>query len=366
MTDVATSQLTVGRIVIPATVDAPDAGPFLDMVRLANAVCLHDTGHDDLHQEPDEVLGFWQDQADWAQTGFWAERDGEIIGAVTLRYSQEEGTKTLDFDLMVDPDRWGEGVEEALLAAAEEEARTLGRTIIQTWTLHRPGGEGPTMQPSTGWGSVPADDRQTVFQLASGFTLEQVERNSAFDLRGPFDLVETMLDEAVAFAGDDYRVVTWTAPPTPDEYQDGYAYAISRMSTDVPQGGMVIEEEKWDAERVRRRDARLAAQGLLVSVACVQHVPTGVIAAYNELVISADDHTAVTHQYGTLVLKEHRGHRLGTIVKCANLLRWREIVPESPRVSTFNAEENRHMLNINEAIGFVPVSYAGAWKKVLA
>jgi GNAT superfamily N-acetyltransferase len=362
MTDTATEPLTITRIVVPEAVASADAGPFLEMVRLANAVCLFYTGHDYLTEEPGEMLGFWHDQADWGQTGFTAERAGRILGAVKLLYSKE-ATTSLEFDLMVDPEHWGEGIEEALLAVAEAEARTLHRSVVQTWTLHRPDSTGPALAPSTGWGSIPADDPQTVFQLENGFTLEQVERNSAFDLRGPFDVVERMHDEAIAAAGDDYRVVVWTSP-TPEEHLDSFAYVISRMSTDAPQGGMVIEEETWDAERVRRRDARLQAQGLTVSVACVEHVPTHRLVAYNELVIG-EDRTAATQQYGTLVLKEHRGHRLGAVVKGANLLRWRELVPESPRVSTFNAEENRHMLDINEALGFAPVSYAGAWKKVL-
>ncbi|WP_169582307.1 MULTISPECIES: GNAT family N-acetyltransferase [Microbacterium] len=364
MTDLAqNATLVVRAIDVPASVDAPDAGPFLELVRLANAVCLADAGHDYLHEEPEEMLGFFQDQSDWTQLAFLAERDGVPLGAVKMMIAKQDDTTTLEFDLMTDPERWGEGAEQALLAEVERVARERGLHTIQTWTLHRPEQSGRRLEPSTGWGSIPADDRQTVFHLSRGFTLEQVERNSAFDLRGDFRLVERMLAEAIEVAGPDYRLVEWTAP-TPDEYKAGFARVLARMSTDAPAGGLVIEEQIWDVARVERRDARQAAQGLTVSVAAVEHVPTGTLAAYNELVIS-DDHGLATQQYGTLVLKEHRGRRLGTIVKCANLLRWRELVPESPRVSTFNAEENRHMLDINEAIGFVPVSYAGAWKKVL-
>ncbi|MCW3494257.1 GNAT family N-acetyltransferase [Microbacterium sp. SSM24] len=364
MTDIAQSATLVIRpVVVPASVDAPDAGTFLEMVRIANAVCLADAGHDYLREEAGEMLGFWQDQTDWTQLGFAVERDGVILGVVKMMISTEDDVSTIEFDLMVDPPRWGEGAEQLLLAEVEREARERGIATIQTWTLHRPGTPGRRLSPPTGWGEIPAEDRQTVFQLDNGFSLEQVERNSVFDLTGRFDVVERMLAEAVAAAGDDYRIVTWSSP-TPPEYRDGYAHVLSRMSTDAPSGGMVIDEQHWDADRVARRDARQQAQGLTVSVAAVEHIPTGKIAAYNELVIAEDRHGA-TQQYGTLVVKEHRGHRLGTIVKCANLLHWRELVPESPRVSTFNAEENRHMLDINETIGFVPASYAGAWKKVL-
>jgi GNAT superfamily N-acetyltransferase len=361
MTDAGT--LTIERIPVPTALDAADAGPFLAMVEIGNALCRNDTGHDYFDQTAGEQLPSWQDQTDRMQIGFTAQRDGEFVGAATMMVSLEDGATSLEFDLMPHPEHWGEGIEEALLGAIEDEARALGRSVVQTWTLHRPDEPGERLASPTGFGSIPGHDRQTQFMLRNGFSFEQAERNSVFDLTGSFEVVERMLAEALHKAGPDYRVVTWLSP-TPDEYKDGFAYVVSRMSTDVPTGGIEWAEETWDAARVERRDKRLLEGGLTLAVACVQHIPSGTIAAYNELSIGVD-HSAPTHQWGTLVLKEHRGRRLGTIVKCANLLRWREIMPDSPRVSTFNAEENRHMLDINEAIGFVPASYAGAWKKVL-
>jgi len=61
----------------------------------------------------------------------------------------------------------------------------------------------------------------------------------------------------------------------------------------------------------------------------------------------------------------HRGRRLGMLLKLANIEHLQRLRPGHPAIVTYNAEENRHMLDVNEAVGFVPIGREGAWKKTL-
>jgi len=355
-----TIEPTITPLIVPVSLDAEDAADFHACAALNRQICDELVGLPDLAPDAVQMLPEWQDETDGLQRGFVARIDGEIVGMITMFFALEDEAHAAEFDLLVPAAQWGKGVEDALLARAEAEARAHGRSILQTWSLHRPVDAERMLVPRTGWGRIPATPLSDLTE-ANGFVLEQVERNSEYDLHSDAAPLRKALADASAFAGADYRVVEWDMP-TPPELRDGFAAVLARLSTDAPSGDMDFAEERWDAERVVRREERILSAGQAVSVVAVQHVPTGELVAYNELLIAAD-RSGVTDQYGTLVRKDHRGHRLGMIVKCANLLRWRELMPLSRVVSTFNAEENRPMLSINESIGFLPVSYTGAWQK---
>jgi len=350
----------IRRIAVPASIDAADAADFRRMVAVRNRVYREVAGHDDHTMTPRELLPIFQPD-EHERRPVWLVLEGdEPIGRLGLDVPLEAGSRTAYPYIELIRDAWGRGVGTVAHAYLEELARAEGRSILQTWVEH-PAAAGEHLAAPTGFGAVPKDHAAR-FLLRHGYALEQVVRMSVYDLTGPRDALMAHAERArVAASG--YRVLQWELP-TPEAYVDGYAWMKSRMSTDAPSAALETDEETWDAARLHRHDAEYLDGGRRLLVTAAQHIATGELCAFNELAIGPDP-TAASHQEDTLVLSAHRGHRLGMLVKAVGLLAWRDLAAHSPRVITYNAEENRPMLDINEALGFAPASYEGVWKKVL-
>lgn len=346
-------------VVAPAREDVDAAADFVAFAEVRNAVNREIAGHDDFAMTPAALLPHVT-SSEYETSLLWLVlHDGRPVGRLVIDLPQEPGSTVAFFFIDVLREAHGLGIRSAAYDIVERVARTHGRTVLQSWVMH-PDTAGPRLTPPTGFGSVPADESAARFLLERGFALEQIERISAFDLTTGWDLVERLRDEARA-AATSYRTVSWFAP-TPPEFVDGYGWMKSRMITDAPAAGLEFDEEVWDAARVAHHDGLYT--GRTMHVVAAQHLETGELCAFNELVLGPDP-AAASHQEDTLVLAAHRGHRLGLLVKCENLLAWRGIAPDSPRIITYNAEENRPMLDINEAVGYAPIAYEGAWKKTL-
>jgi hypothetical protein len=107
-------------------------------------------------------------------------------------------------------------------------------------------------------------------------------------------------------------------------------------------------------------------EGTLRASGRTRHVVVAVaadstLAGHNELVVPQHE-PGVVWQWDTLVLPAHRGHRLGMALKVRNLRDVQAAHPDRTSVRTFNADSNSHMVAVNDAIGFVPVSYMGEWQ----
>jgi hypothetical protein len=227
--------------------------------------------------------------------------------------------------------------------------------------MHTGTSGGARLVSPTGFGDLPADDPGVRFLTGHGYRLEQIERCSFLDLPADSSTLDQIFSRAVAVAGPGYRLVTW-AGPTPDERIDDLILLRTRMSTDAPMAGLDMDEEPWTKERVVNNDETATAGGRTVFTAAVEHVPTGQLVGFSDLTFS-EDKTRPASQQDTLVLAEHRGRHLGTLLKIANIRALDELDAAPPLIFTFNAEENRHMLDVNEAVGFYPAGKAGAWRK---
>ena len=116
-------------------------------------------------------------------------------------------------------------------------------------------------------------------------------------------------------------------------------------------------------EVVREKEETLARQGR-TKYNTVALSATGEVVAYTDLATTVHE-PGRAYQWGTLVHRAHRGHRLGVAVKVANLRLLQSERPDIVRLTTYNAEVNAHMIGVNEALGFRPVARLGDFQKRL-
>lgn len=289
--------------------------------------------------------------------------EGRPVAAAKLMVSPRDSPAHAYPHVVVDAPHRRRGIGSFVAAHLEGIARADGRTSLQALVEHpTPGGE--RVPAPTGHGSVSAADPAARFLWKHGWELGQIERISELRLPVPVDVLLAESAAASARAGADYLVVTWEGE-SDAAYLDDLARLNGDMSIDAPAGELEVDEEHWDAQRVVQMERRAIASGATFLNAAVLHIPSGHLVAQSMLQLDLDDTTRPAQQDNTLVTEAHRGKRLGMLVKAANLMQLAERYPECTGVFTWNAEENTHMLRVNEALGFTPLAPEGGWQKRL-
>ncbi|MBG6181597.1 GNAT family N-acetyltransferase [Arthrobacter sp. CAN_A1] len=359
-----TSAMTIDLLPRPATLDLPDGADFIAAADLSNLMERVLWGNDDHFYSPQARYEASQPN-DYEERVMFVARDaGSVVGKAVIDIPLTDNLNTCYVFVLVHPDYRGKGLGSRLYSVLADHAASVGRSTIMSWTDLPAGFDmapANVLVPATGAGAFPRNCATTALALRNGFQLAQVDRCSVLELSTSLPRAAAQAQAAHEVAGEDYELVQWR-DRCPDDLVDQYALLRKTMSADVPMGDLEWEEEVWDAARIREGEERLLRSGGHSLVRAARHLPTGLLAGHTILeyqpvkpeVVSQDD---------TLVLRSHRGKRLGMWLKTANLREVPSVWPEARRVYTWNAEENQHMLAVNVEMGFVPAGYTAAWQK---
>jgi len=273
-------------------------------------------------------------------------RSPRLSGIAMIQVPNWENTHRVQFDVRVLPPQRRHGVGRALVDAVAQWAASVGRTVLHAED------EIPHAHPNR--------DVVAHFARDLGFSAVQAAHRRHLELPLTPERLEKLANEVrVATVG--YRLHTFRAP-WPKRHTEDYCSLQRRMSTDAPSGDREHQEEVWSEARIDEIDHLLAAQGLVKLVAVAEHEATGQLVAFSEIAVVEAEPTEAW-QWATLVLPEHRGHRLGLATKLANLENLHDRFPAVRRVITGNAAQNTTMIAVNDMMGFEVVADQTLWER---
>ena len=123
-----------------------------------------------------------------------------------------------------------------------------------------------------------------------------------------------------------YTLRSWVGPGARGAPRRAGPRSTSALMTEAPTGEIDREPETAGPGRGPRGARRCASSRAASSTPPRPSTPTATVVAYTDLGVNTDGPPRA-YQWGTLVRREHRGHRLGLAVKVANL---RQLQRERP------------------------------------
>ncbi len=364
MPDMA-NDVRIEQLWIPDSLEGPDAADFIAAVEVGRKVRMQTWGSDDLAYAPQEKLLELADPYE-RQVILVARVDGEIVGTADIALPLADNLDLAEFTLDILPEYQGQGVGRQLLEAAEHFARDEGRRTILIDTNH-PGSsltdaDAEQLVPGSGLGFVPLGSREVEFARHTGYTLQHIEQFSSCALPLDSKLVSELQAEAEEANAGRYRLHHWT-DRCPDQWLEGVAALENRAGEDgVP--GVDDASMVFDGRILREAEQVTIAQGRRTVVTAVEHISSGALVGLTTISVLAL-RPDVVFQDDTVVLQEHRGNKLGLLIKVANMERLSEQFPDARVLYTWNAPENRYLLKVNQQLGFTTAGVTGIWQKEL-
>jgi GNAT superfamily N-acetyltransferase len=323
----------------------PGQAALLDGWRAAlEASARVEYGADHSTRSADSYRAMFADQHDERRLAWAAVVDDQVVGHLAMALPVNDNVHRVDFTIAVHPNHRRRGIGTALLKQVERVTRAEGRTTL--------GVESDV--------AVGHDDPAVGFAARHGFVAALRDLRNALPVLGGAEALDEARSEAQKHAEAYEALTSWDG--IPDEWLADRAVLSQRMSTDTPLGQLDTTETAWDSERVRRVFELAARQERRMVETVARHRVTGQLVAFTTIAV-AKESPDVGYQWDTLVLREHRGHRLGLLVKAVNLQALIAELPEVRRVLTWNAAENEPMLRVNRALGFAPVGRTTEWQK---
>ncbi|MFB6842363.1 GNAT family N-acetyltransferase [Streptomyces sp. NPDC056361] len=272
----------------------------------------------------------------------WVVRAGDrVVGS--LRLALPEGAASVRVDqLLVHPGMRRRGIGRALHDHAVSLARKHGRSSL-TATVVESLPAGPPQDPA------PAAFAAATGAHRSGIPAG-VHQWLDLDRHDP-------LAGGVPATPAGYSLVTW-GTVTPDEH----AVPVSRLELSLGDAPADPAQEDVRASYARQFETMRVGRGRRAHHTGVVHRATGTLAGYTS-VSKTTGNPAYALQGMTVVHRDHRGHRLGLLLKLANLAYVLRHEPGVRLIETANAEDNHPVIALNAAMGFEPYDRWVFWTR---